>query len=191
MGSHKLSWSGAMFDHVCGQMHMDSHWFYSCSNAHKLWCPPKHELINSVNKVSILLSFEMCQGPDVGGRLTEGLVLYISMHCDVVSCADIIHIFRCHVRQMQTRTHCDVVSAVWTFHALCNVVSNMRIDDGYMVTKLLRRSQGLVLECCIHIADIKHQNTEVQVHIWTFYAQKPCRYKPPKIEKSGYNIYRH
>jgi len=23
MGSHKLSWSGAMFDHVCGQMDMD------------------------------------------------------------------------------------------------------------------------------------------------------------------------
>jgi len=83
-----------------------------------------------VEEVSILFSFEMCQGPDVGGRLTKGLVLYISMHCDVVSCADIIHIFRCHVRQMQTRTHCDVVSAVRTFHALCNVVSNMRIDDA-------------------------------------------------------------
>ena len=53
MGSHKLSWLGAMFDHVCGQMHMDSHWFYSCSNAHKLWCPPKHESINSVNKVGL------------------------------------------------------------------------------------------------------------------------------------------
>ena len=23
MGSLKLSWSGAMFDHLCGQMHMD------------------------------------------------------------------------------------------------------------------------------------------------------------------------
>ena len=80
---------------------------------------------------------------------------------------------------------------VRTFHALCNVVSNMWIDDGYVVAKLLRRSQGLVFRCCIHIADIKHQNTEVRVHIRTFYAQKPCGYKPPNIEKSGYNIYRH
>ena len=58
--------------------------------------------------------------------------------------------------------------SVRIFHALCSVVSNMRIDDGYLVTKPLRQTQGLVLECCIHIADIMHQNAEVRVHFRIF-----------------------
>ena len=61
-----------------------------------------------------------------------------------------------------------VVSAVQIFHMLCSVVSNMQIDDGYLVTKLLRQTQGLVLECCIDIADIMHQNTKVRVHFRIF-----------------------
>ena len=50
----------------------------------------------------------------------------------------------------------------------CIIVSNMQIDDSYLVTKLLRQTQGLVLECCIYIADIMHQNTKVQVHFRIF-----------------------
>jgi len=47
-----------------------------------------------------------------------------STHCNVVSCVDIMRVFLCHIRQCGQCMRCDVVSAVRTLHALCNVVSN-------------------------------------------------------------------
>ena len=53
-------------------------------------------------------------------------------------------------------THCDVVSVCGHFTPTAMLYQTMQTDGGYLVAKLLRQSEGLMLECCIHNVGIKH-----------------------------------